>query len=32
MSALERFFQLGAHGTSVRVEILAGLTTFLTMA
>jgi AGZA family xanthine/uracil permease-like MFS transporter len=32
VSALERFFQLGAHGTSVRVEILAGVTTFLTMA
>jgi len=29
---LERFFQLQAHGTTVRTEILAGLTTFLTMA
>jgi AGZA family xanthine/uracil permease-like MFS transporter len=31
-SWLERFFQLKAHGTSVRTEMLAGLTTFLTMA
>jgi AGZA family xanthine/uracil permease-like MFS transporter len=29
---LERFFQLRAHGTSVRTEILAGITTFLTMS
>src|SRR6202167_3823177 len=29
---LERFFQLEAHGTTVRTELLAGLTTFLTMA
>ncbi|HEY7900877.1 MAG TPA: NCS2 family permease [Caulobacteraceae bacterium] len=29
---LERTFGLGAHGTSVRTEVLAGLTTFLTMA
>ena len=29
---LERFFQLNAHGTSVRTELVAGLTTFLTMA
>ncbi|MFC4161426.1 NCS2 family permease [Chitinimonas lacunae] len=29
---LERFFQLRAHGTDVRTEVLAGLTTFLTMA
>src|ERR1700688_615254 len=29
---LERFFQLDAHGTTVRTELLAGLTTFLTMA
>lgn len=28
----ERFFQLSAHGTSVKTELLAGLTTFLTMA
>jgi AGZA family xanthine/uracil permease-like MFS transporter len=29
---LEKLFQLRAHNTSVRTEILAGLTTFLTMA
>ena len=29
---LNRFFSLEAHGTSVRTEMLAGLTTFLTMA
>jgi AGZA family xanthine/uracil permease-like MFS transporter len=29
---LNRFFALVAHGTSVRTEIVAGLTTFLTMA
>jgi adenine/guanine/hypoxanthine permease len=29
---LERRFRLAEHGTSVRTEILAGLTTFLTMA
>jgi AGZA family xanthine/uracil permease-like MFS transporter len=29
---LERTFGLSAHGTSVRTEVLAGLTTFLTMA
>lgn len=29
---LERFFQLREHGTSVRTEILAGVTTFLTMS
>ena len=29
---LERYFQLEAHGTTVRTELLAGLTTFLTMA
>ena len=29
---LERTFQLSAHGTTVRTELLAGLTTFLTMA
>ncbi|MEW5421304.1 NCS2 family permease [Amorphus sp. 3PC139-8] len=29
---LERLFDLKAHGTSVRTEILAGFTTFLTMA
>ena len=29
---LERFFKLKEHGTNVRTEIFAGLTTFLTMA
>ncbi|KAA0124704.1 NCS2 family permease [Methylobacterium sp. P1-11] len=29
---LERTFRLADHGTSVRTEVLAGLTTFLTMA
>ncbi|MBN1912201.1 MAG: NCS2 family permease [Pirellulales bacterium] len=29
---LERFFQLRRHGTTVRTEVLAGVTTFLTMA
>lgn len=29
---LERLFQLQAHGTTVRKEIVAGITTFLTMA
>ncbi|MFN3581686.1 MAG: NCS2 family permease, partial [Pseudomonas sp.] len=29
---LERLFQLQAHGTTVRTELIAGLTTFLTMA
>src|SRR5579859_279469 len=29
---LERYFQLAANGTSVRTEVLAGVTTFLTMA
>ena len=28
---LERRFELSAHGTSVRTEFIAGLTTFLTM-
>ena len=32
MSFLERRFALAAHGTTVRTEVLAGLTTFLTMA
>jgi AGZA family xanthine/uracil permease-like MFS transporter len=32
MSALERLFKLQEHGTDVRTELLAGLTTFLTMA
>ncbi|SFM20927.1 NCS2 family permease [Halopseudomonas yangmingensis] len=29
---LEKLFQLKAHGTTVRTEVIAGLTTFLTMA
>jgi AGZA family xanthine/uracil permease-like MFS transporter len=29
---LDRFFRLSEHGTTVRTELLAGLTTFLTMA
>jgi adenine/guanine/hypoxanthine permease len=29
---LEKYFQLSAHGTTVSTELLAGLTTFLTMA
>ncbi|MBI3145258.1 MAG: NCS2 family permease [Pseudogulbenkiania sp.] len=32
MSLLDRFFKLKEHGTSVRTEIIAGVTTFLTMA
>jgi len=31
-SLLERFFKLSAHGTTVRTEIIAGLTIFATMA
>ena len=31
-SALERMFQLKENGTNVRTEILAGITTFITMA
>jgi adenine/guanine/hypoxanthine permease len=29
---LDRYFQLRAHGTDVRTEVLAGCTTFLTMS
>ena len=29
---LERHFELSARGTSLRTEVLAGFTTFLTMA
>jgi AGZA family xanthine/uracil permease-like MFS transporter len=29
---LERFFKLSAHGTTVRAEVVAGLTTFAAMA
>src|SRR5580658_2187784 len=32
MAMLNRFFGLEAHGTTVRTELLAGFTTFLTMA
>ncbi|UCH74642.1 MAG: NCS2 family permease [Rhodospirillales bacterium] len=32
MQQLERFFGLSAHGTTVRTEVIAGVTTFLTMA
>jgi AGZA family xanthine/uracil permease-like MFS transporter len=32
MQFLEKIFKLKEHGTSVRTEIVAGLTTFLTMA
>ena len=29
---LEKLFKLSEHNTSVRIELLAGVTTFLTMA
>ena len=32
MNAVERYFGLAEHGTTARREILAGVTTFLTMA
>src|SRR5580765_4547754 len=32
MDVLERRFALRAHGSTVRTEVIAGLTTFLTMA
>ena len=32
MRSLEQRFALAAHGTTIRTEALAGLTTFLTMA
>ena len=32
MAFLERYFKLDEHGTNVRTELIAGLTTFLTMA
>lgn len=32
MGWIERFFKLKEHGTDIRTELLAGLTTFLTMA
>ena len=32
MQVLNRYFELDRHGTTVRTEVMAGLTTFLTMA
>ena len=32
MQAIERYFSLTAHQTTAKREILAGVTTFLTMA
>lgn len=32
MNALDRFFKIQERGSSLRTEILAGLTTFITMA
>jgi adenine/guanine/hypoxanthine permease len=32
MEALERFFRIREHGSSVGTELRAGLVTFLTMA
>ena len=32
MTTLDKFFKLTEHGTNVRTEVLAGVTTFLTMA
>ncbi len=29
---MERFFKLKEHGTNIRTEIIAGITTFMTMA
>ena len=31
-SALEQFFSIAQHQTSIQKEILAGVTTFITMA
>jgi xanthine/uracil/vitamin C permease (AzgA family) len=31
-SGLERYFELSRNGTELRTEIVAGITTFLTMA
>ena len=31
-SILNRIFKLSAHGTNVRTELVAGITTFVTMA
>ena len=30
--ALEKFFHLKEYGTSIRTEVIAGVTTFMTMA
>ena len=30
--AIEKFFAIEAHNTSIQKEILAGVTTFITMA
>lgn len=32
MSAIERFFRLEERGTTVRTEVLGGITTFAAMA
>lgn len=32
ISPLEKVFQLNEHGTTVKTEIMAGITTFMTMA
>ena len=32
MSQLDKFFKLSEHGSNVRTEVVAGVTTFLTMA
>ena len=32
MEAIARYFDIEAKGSSIRIEILAGLATFLTMA
>ena len=31
-AAIERFFKVGERGSSLGTEVMAGLTTFLTMA
>ena len=32
LGLLDRFFKLSAHRTNIKTELLAGLTTFVTMA
>ncbi|HLO60726.1 MAG TPA: NCS2 family permease [Bacteroidales bacterium] len=32
MNTIEKFFRLKEHGTNVRTEVIAGITTFMTMA